>query len=203
MSKSEAGKLGALASAKTAKIKAQKNREEYAKNPKLCQQCGKHIPYEKRNNKFCGSSCSATYSNTRREHKKKTFTCLNCGKMKEVGKGSSGIFCDVYCQHEYSHKQYIENWKVGKVDGLVGEYGLSLHIKRYMLKKAEYKCETCGWHEVNPTTGKVPLEIHHIDGNYTNNKEENLQVLCPNCHSLTHTYKSLNKNGRKGRKKYC
>ena len=33
-----------------------------------------------------------------------------------------------------------------------------------------------------------------------NNKEENLQVLCPNCHSLTETYKSHNKEGRIGRK---
>ena len=35
-----------------------------------------------------------------------------------------------------------------------------------------------------------------------NNKEENLQVLCPNCHSLTETYKSHNKKGRSGRRKY-
>jgi len=43
-----------------------------------------------------------------------------------------------------------------------------------MLKKADYKCEICGWGEINPFTGKVPLEIHHIDGNYKNNVEENL-----------------------------
>ena len=35
------------------------------------------------------------------------------------------------------------------------------------------------------------------------NKEDNFEVLCPNCHSLTSTYKSLNKGkGRKDRKKY-
>lgn len=34
-----------------------------------------------------------------------------------------------------------------------------------------------------------------------NNKEENLLLLCPNCHSLTSTYKGANKgNGRPGRK---
>lgn len=56
--------------------------------------------------------------------------------------------------------------------------------------------------EVNKFTGKVPLKIHHKDGNYLNNAEENLMLLCPNCHSLTETYKSHNKNGRKDRKKY-
>jgi len=28
------------------------------------------------------------------------------------------------------------------------------------------------------------LELHHIDGNHKNNKKANLQLLCPNCHSL-------------------
>lgn len=52
-------------------------------------------------------------------------------------------------------------------------------------------------------SGKIPLEIEHIDGNYLNNSESNLILLCPNCHSLTATYKGANRgNGRKARKKY-
>ena len=46
-------------------------------------------------------------------------------------------------------------------------------------------------------------QIEHIDGNYKNNAEDNLILLCPNCHSLTSTYKGANLNhGRIGRKKY-
>ena len=71
-----------------------------------------------------------------------------------------------------------------------------------IFEKNNYRCEKCGWDEKNMYTNTIPLEIHHIDGDYTNNKEENLQVLCPNCHSLTETHKSHNKKGRKGRKKY-
>lgn len=73
----------------------------------------------------------------------------------------------------------------------------------FLKKKNENKCEKCGWGEVNEFTGSIPLEVHHKDGDYRNNTEENLQLLCPNCHSLTETYKSHNKNGRVGRKKYC
>ena len=69
-----------------------------------------------------------------------------------------------------------------------------------------YKCQKCGWSERNPVTKRIPLEIHHVDGNYRNCKEDNLEVLCPNCHSLTPNFGSLNKEGRgemSSRKKYC
>lgn len=45
------------------------------------------------------------------------------------------------------------------------------------------QCELCGLTEWMGQ--KIPLELHHIDGNRFNNNLENLQILCPNCHSLT------------------
>ncbi len=57
--------------------------------------------------------------------------------------------------------------------------------------------------EKNPYTQNIPLEVEHIDGNYKNNNEENLTLLCPNCHSLTATYKGANlSKRRKSRKRY-
>lgn len=78
-------------------------------------------------------------------------------------------------------------------------------IKPYkeIFNKYSNKCARCGWGEKNKYTNNIPLEIEHIDGDYKNNKEENLILLCPNCHSLTSTYKGANlHNGRKTRKKY-
>ena len=103
----------------------------------------------------------------------------------------------------YQYKQYIERWKQGLETGLKGKYQLSGHIHRYMREKFNNKCSRCGWCKVNPITNKVPLEIEHIDGNYLNNSEDNLDLICPNCHSLTPTYRALNiGNGRKDRHKY-
>ena len=77
---------------------------------------------------------------------------------------------------------------------------ISNHIKRYLKEKFGDKCFLCRWSKKNPITGNVPLEIDHIDGNAENNKEENLRLLCPNCHSLTFTFRNLNKgNGRSWR----
>ncbi len=125
--------------------------------------------------------------------------CLNC--QKEISNRNK--YCSIECQKEYEYKQYIHKWKNGEISGKRGEYQISLHIKTYLLKKYNYKCAKCGWGEKNKYTGKIPLEVEHIDGNYQNNNEDNLIILCPNCHSLTSTYKGANMNhGRKERKKY-
>lgn len=96
------------------------------------------------------------------------------------------------------YEEYIGRWKRGEETGQRGKEAISAYVRRYLFEKYESKCCECGWSKVNPTTNKVPLEVEHIDGDWTNNKEENLKLLCPNCHALTPTYRSLNKG--KGRK---
>lgn len=50
-------------------------------------------------------------------------------------------------------------------------------------------CEECGW-AVRTADGHLPLEIHHLNGDTSDNWFENLQILCPNCHSLKPYYRS-------------
>lgn len=125
--------------------------------------------------------------------------CICCGK--EISNRNQ--YCSIKCQKEMQYLDYINKWKKGEVTGNRGEYQISMHIKTYLRRKYNDKCARCGWGELNQYTGIIPLEVEHIDGNYKNNKEENLILLCPNCHSLTSTYKGANlNNGRKSRKKY-
>ena len=123
--------------------------------------------------------------------------CFNCEKP------TRNKFCSIICQKDYEYKKYIQEWKAGNVSGLRGEYQISMHIKTYLFKKYNNKCGRCGCGGINVYSQNIPLEVEHIDGNYMNNKEENLILLCPNCHSLTQTYKGANRNhGRQGRNKY-
>ena len=134
---------------------------------------------------------------------KEKYFCLNCGKELFQGSSSTHKFCDNKCQGDYYHKPWVERWKNGDETGMRGSYGVSSHLKRYLMEKYQCKCSKCGWGEENPFSHTIPLEVEHIDGNFQNNREDNLTLLCPNCHSLTPTYKGANKgNGRKDREKY-
>lgn len=65
----------------------------------------------------------------------------------------------------------------------------SNNLRKRLLKEGikEHKCECCGNTE---WMGKpIPLELHHINGVKNDLRIENLQILCPNCHSFTDNYR--------------
>lgn len=202
---SEIGRKGAISN--------RKNRiKEYNDNPNYCKQCGKkieiregEIPSITRQRHYCSKECKNKHqSEIMKENKirgiSKESHCLNCGKKLNRKQSK---YCSNECQKQYQYKKYIERWKDGLEDGMKGKYQLSNYIVKYIKEKYNNKCCKCGWNKINPTTESSPLDIHHKNGNYTNNKEENLELLCPNCHSLTDTYKNaLNHKGREGRNKY-
>lgn len=124
-----------------------------------------------------------------------SMQCLNCGN------DCSNKYCSNHCQAEYQYKIYIDRWLNGLETGLRGKYQISQHIVRYLYEKHQGKCSRCGWNTINPYTQHCPLEVEHIDGNYLNNSPDNLDLICPNCHSLTATYKGANRgNGRQDRR---
>lgn len=109
-------------------------------------------------------------------------------------------YCSNLCQRNYEYNSYIKDWKNGKVSGLMSLGLVSRFVKRYLRDKYGDKCCICGWSKINPKTGVVPLVADHIDGNWSNNVESNLRLLCPNCDSLSITFAGLNRgNGRKDR----
>ncbi len=57
-------------------------------------------------------------------------------------------------------------------------------------------CELCGWAKQSKD-GRIPLELDHVNGVGTDNRIENLRILCPNCHSLQPTHRGLNQKRKK------
>ncbi len=75
----------------------------------------------------------------------------------------------------------------------VQSYKLKRRLFEAGLKKP--KCELCGWAQ-EASDGRVPVELDHVNGVHTDNRLENLRVLCPNCHSLQSTHRGKNKKVR-------
>jgi hypothetical protein len=53
-----------------------------------------------------------------------------------------------------------------------------------------HRCDRCSLSEW--LDSPIPLELHHVNGDRRDHRLENLEVLCPNCHSLTPTFRGRN-----------
>lgn len=103
-------------------------------------------------------------------------------KMGIEYKGNKGRKGSNHVEQRREAMYYIDN-----------EKAISSHkLKKKLIedKIKDHKCEKCG---LNEWFGiKIPIELHHIDGDRFNNKLNNLQILCPNCHSQTDNYSGKN-----------
>lgn len=117
----------------------------------------------------------------------KTYNCRLCGKEKKTSHSMMNIYCSNECQRKYEFDERIQNWKN---TGLIGKNSLKLYLS--LKKDGCWSCGITSWNNK-----PIVLELEHIDGNSANNAENNVCLICPNCHSQTDTYKNKNKgNGR-------
>lgn len=128
--------------------------------------------------------------------RKETFICKNCGIEKRPHYSSEAIFCSNRCQREYTTKNLDSLF----IKGETGIYKTNKSLRQALGRIKGHRCDTCGidtWNEK-----PIVLELEHIDGNHNNDCITNLELICPNCHSQTGTYKNKNKgNGREWRRK--
>lgn len=111
------------------------------------------------------------------------YTCINCNTVCRKA-NTSGKYCSNACQKKYERKLAIET-----------NTASSVTVKRYLIETSGYKCSECG---ISEWQGKpITLELEHKNGDSTDNRTQNVCLLCPNCHSQTDTYKA--KNIGKGR----
>lgn len=162
---------------------------------KKCEYCNKEHNGFYGSGRFCSKKCAkgfSTKANRSSINKKvsKTlkekfnfepplfdYVCEKCGKNFKQIKIRSGrkIHCD-NCKRKVIHYKDIN-----KLDSILQ---LAKNTVFKILKRANIKCQRCGWNEGT-------LDIHHINGKKEKDKNrlENLVILCPNCHRLCHNHK--------------
>lgn len=91
----------------------------------------------------------------------------------------------INCDHWDSKKN--KAWSKGKQLKDWSEYSRVENFKHHLIAKRGHKCERCNLAEWQ--NQKIPLEIEHINGDRTDNNENNLSILCCNCHALTPTWR--------------
>jgi hypothetical protein len=86
-------------------------------------------------------------------------------------------------------------WSRGKINDAAFTYGGTGNHKKYLIGERGHKCESCN---LSAWLNKpITLELDHIDGDTRNNVKDNLKLLCPNCHSMTSTWRGRNKDSVK------
>ncbi len=197
--RSEAGKIGYAKSVASMenqrKLQADASHAKHEQDTAKCRFCDAPLPYKKRANKFCNHSCAAKFSGRNIGSEVPKF-CLRC-KSPILGLGK--VYCSTQCSHRHKTEKFVVRFLSNS--SAIGSGSLPA-IRRYLIRIRGESCEACGWAVKHTITGNVPLEVDHRDGNHSNNKIENLRIICPNCHSLTPNFRNLNKgHGREYRKK--
>ncbi len=137
-----------------------------------CCVCGKGVyrrPYDIERTKgriFCGSSCYGISC-------RKEVTCLACGKqiLSRLNKRT----CDRVCANRNRKGiHYNVNRPEDKAEKIK-----SLKLK--LLELRGQACERCTYNKI-----KV-LQVHHRNRNHDDNRIENLELICPNCHYEEHS----------------
>lgn len=148
---------------------------------KACKKCGKNFEPSKGLVSYCSLQCRNSRERSDDVRKKisqslKTSDAAKIAKSKRDWSAMSKKY-----QETIKSRLLAEDFDKLKFE----------RIKLRVLYEQDEKCNNCG---ISEWLGqKITLELEHKDGNHFNNARQNLEVLCPNCHALTDTWRGRNK----------
>jgi 5-methylcytosine-specific restriction endonuclease McrA len=160
----------------------------------ICENCGIDHDGSFGSGRFCSSKCARSFStkNKRHEINKKVSASLTGRKLSEshVEKIKQLWETDAFRNHPRRQPTPIEKVLVEN-----GPF-TSKYVKDRIINEGikSYICEECG---IDSYKGKpLTLQLHHVNGVHNDHRIENLQILCPNCHSQTDNFAGKNRTLR-------
>jgi hypothetical protein len=187
MTKAEAGRLGWLKSKEIniakARAKSVATRAAHEALDPKCRGCKSSIPYEKRTAIYCSQKCWGKHKTSKA--RKTGLLCKGC-KLRPP-------------RWNRRHLRYCDECIAKGINRHLATLTASTDAarRRYLLRTRKNECAICG---LTRWQGKpAPLEMDHADGDSDHNTEDNLRLLCANCHAQQPTSKG--KNIGRGREK--
>jgi len=161
------------------------------KNKYYCKDCGKEVdrPTVKRC-RFCYKKFINIFGNSSNfKNRKLEMECSYCHKtifknLSQIKLNNDKVFCDFKCMGLYRQNSYRGINNPAWIDGTSGIYPPEFNdsLKEQIRKRDNYTCQNCGMtEEEHLIVVGNNLEVHHIDYDKQNCKEDNLITACKQC----------------------
>lgn len=164
-----------------------------------CENCGKEFYVSKHrleisNHFFCCRKCAHNCINHSHPHSDETRKKISLGVLKHNKENDFTKSSLTQEQRKNIAQKAKESWNRKLLESDWNDLSYELKRKRVCIEQNN-KCARCG---IDSWQGKkIILEYEHKDGNHFNNDRDNVECLCPNCHSLTSTWRGRNRKCKK------
>lgn len=158
---------------------------------KICKKCEKEFSPSKGLLNYCSLSCRNSREQTDEIRIKKSESAKKSEKVKTA---------NLIRKYKLDFVSIGEKISKAANEKILNEpfYKLSFgRLRKRIVLEQENKCNLCGISIWN--NKPITLELEHKDGNNQNNSRDNLECLCPNCHSQTDTWRGKNKKEKRDR----
>jgi hypothetical protein len=158
---------------------------------KKCKKCKNDFQPQKGLINFCSLTCRNSREKSDETKNKISNGVKNSEKFRQ-SLNNSVKFID----YKKRAKKNKETWDKKILNAEYETLSFERLRKRIKLEQ-DNKCNKCGIDSWNDKP--IVLELEHKDGDHNNNKRENLESLCPNCHSQTETWRGKNKKNKQNK----
>lgn len=150
----------------------------------ICKKCDKEFTPMKGLISFCSIECRNSRNWSQEDKIKKSLSAKKSVKVKLANKNRPK---DIWVKISEKRK---ENDRLKIMASNYSDLKFE-SLKKRIYYEQDCKCNRC---KLEFWLGKkIPLELEHKDGDHFNNERQNLELLCPNCHALTDTWRGRNK----------
>jgi hypothetical protein len=156
-----------------------------------CKKCGSEFEPQKGLISFCSLSCRNSRERTE-EIKNKISESLKKSEKHKQSQINKVKFIDYKKIAEKSKETW--NKRILNADFETLSYE---RLRKRIKLEQNNKCNLCGLDSWNGKS--LTLELEHKDGDHHNNERNNLECLCPNCHSQTDTWRGKNKRNKRNK----